>query len=272
MDSVVDEIKSQRLKLVFFVDDNIVSDRERAKELFRALIPLKIKWVSQASIDMTDDPELMDLMMKSGCLGNVIGFESISSQSLEDMNKPVNVGGQFDGYKMQLQVLREYGHQTWAAFTIGHDGDTRESILETLRFAKSNKFSFAAFNVLMPYPGTKLYEDLKTEGRLLYDGKWWLHDEFRFNHAPYEPLNMTSDELTELGFFCRKSFNSLGSILYRSTDFKTNMRSLYRLGVYYAYNPIFRKEVFKKQDLILGNEGSIDEDHLRSAGNREEKG
>jgi radical SAM superfamily enzyme YgiQ (UPF0313 family) len=257
IESVVEEIKVQKLKLIFFVDDNIVANREKAKELFRALIPLKIKWVSQASIDMTEDEELMEVMMKSGCLGNVIGFESIDGETLKAMNKSSNIqGGGFDGYKKQLEILRKYGHQTWAAFTIGHEKDTKASILKTLAFAKKNKFAFAAYNVLMPYPNTQLYEDLAKENRLLYDGKWWLHDDFRFNHAPYKPLGLTSDDLTDVGFYCRKSFNSIASIMYRATDFKTNMRTPYKLATYLIYNPLFRKEVFKKQSMQLG-EGEI---------------
>ena len=77
VDEVVEEIESQNRRLIFFVDDNIVADHRAAKELFRALIPLKIRWVSQASLDMVDDPDLMDLMARSGCLGHVIGFEPV---------------------------------------------------------------------------------------------------------------------------------------------------------------------------------------------------
>ena len=90
VEEVVEEIKSQKRKLLFFVDDNIVGDKEKAKELFKALIPLKVKWVSQGSIDMLDDDELMKLMVKSGCLGHVIGFESIKPESIKFMNKGVN--------------------------------------------------------------------------------------------------------------------------------------------------------------------------------------
>lgn len=254
VESVVEEIKTQKLKLIFFVDDNIVSNHEKAKELFRALIPLKIKWVSQASIDMTNDHELMKLMMKSGCLGNVIGFESIDASTLSDINKKSNTTKTFDSYKEQIKILKKYGHQTWAAFTIGHENDTKESILKTLKFAKKNKFVFAAFNILMPYPNTKLYRDLEKGDRLIYEGKWWLHDDFRFNHAPYIPAKLTSDELTEIGFYCRKSFNSLKSRIYRFTDFRTNMRSIFRMAIYLTYTPLFKKEVFKKQSMILGEE------------------
>ncbi len=184
---VVQEIEGQARRHLFFVDDNILADHAAAKSLFRALIPLKVNWVSQASIDMTQDRELMDLMVKSGCLGNVIGFESLDPNNLRAMRKAPNLMGHFEAYKPQLEMLRDYGLQTWAAFTLGHDYDTRDSIERMLEFALKSKFTFAAFNVLMPYPNTRLYHRLKAEGRLLYDGAWWLHPDYRFNYAAFRP-------------------------------------------------------------------------------------
>lgn len=248
---VIKEIEAQERKFLFFVDDNIAANTEIAKKLFRELIPLKLHWVSQASIDMTCDKELMELMVKSGCIGHVVGFESIDTDNLAAMKKTPNINQQ-DGYREQIKILRDYGLQTWAAFTLGHDFDTKDSIKRTLEFALRNKFAFAAYNILMPYPGTPLYEKLKHENRLLYDGKWWLHHEYRFNHAAFIPARMTPDELTLACFEARKEFNSVGSIVSRAFDPKTNMRSWFRLLVYMMYNPLFRKEVFKKQDMRFG--------------------
>jgi radical SAM superfamily enzyme YgiQ (UPF0313 family) len=257
VNEVVQEIRAQRplkskLAGLFFVDDNILADHEAAKTLFRALIPLKIKWVSQGSIDMTRDRELMSLMVQSGCLGNVIGFESLSPASLRSMRKAPNLIGGYDHYAAELAILREYGLQTWAAFTLGHDHDTLASIERTFEFAMDNKFAFAAYNVLMPYPNTPLYKRLEAEGRLLYDGKWWLHREYRFNYAAFKPKHMTADELTQAGFRCRSRYNSVGSIVRRAFDFKTHMRSPYRLAVYAAYNPLFRRETFRKHGMRFG--------------------
>jgi radical SAM superfamily enzyme YgiQ (UPF0313 family) len=249
---VVQEIEAQERKHIFFVDDNLLSNQEAAKVLFRELIPLKLRWVSQASIDMTQDLELMALMVKSGCVGNVIGFESIDGRNLRAMKKSPSFIGGFKDYKPQLEILRDYGLQTWAAFTLGHDYDTRESIERTVAFALENKFTFAAYNILMPYPNTPLYQKLAAEGRLLYDGKWWLHPEYRFNYAAFRPKLMTPDELTEAAFRARSVYNSPLSIIRRAFDFKTNMRSLYRLGVYVTYNPLFRQETFKKQGMRFG--------------------
>jgi radical SAM superfamily enzyme YgiQ (UPF0313 family) len=249
---LIQDVQAQDRRNLFFVDDNLVADQAAAKELFRALIPLKVRWVSQASLDMTNDRELMDLMAESGCLGHVIGFESLDPRNLESVGKKVNLPGLVDRYHHELSVLREYGLQTWAAFTLGYEYDTPDSIRQLLDFALSEKFTFAAFNILMPYPGTPFYQSLKDQGRLLYDGAWWLHPGYRFNHAAFVPGSMSPDELTEAGLACRRKFNSPGSILSRAFDFRTNLRSPLRLGIYLAYNPLFRRETFKKQDMLLG--------------------
>ena len=250
---VVREIEARpQNKLIFFVDDNILANFEAAKELFRALIPLNVHWVSQASIDMTRDLELMDLMVKSGCVGLVVGFESISKDSLRWMRKSPNLVGGFDGYEPQIEIIRDYGLQLWAAFTLGHDYDTKESIAETLDWAMHHRFALAAFNILVPYPGTPLYAKLEAEGRLLYDGAWWLHPEYRFNYAAFKPKNMTADELTEACWQCRSRYNRLDFVIRRTFDLKTNLRTLYKLGVYLRYAPIFRKEVFKKHGMRFG--------------------
>jgi len=107
----------------------------------------------------------------------------------------------------------------------------------------------------MHYPNTPLYSQLKKDNRLYYGGKWWLHNDFRFNNAPIIPVHMSRESLTEIAFKCRKKFNSRLSILYRSLDFKTNMRSPLRLMTFFAYNPLFRKEVYKKQGMVLGTKG-----------------
>jgi len=257
---VLDEIANQGRKFVFFVDDNILSNHEAAKAFLRELIPMRIRWVSQASIDMTNDPELMELLEASGCMGNVIGFESLSLASLKSMKKSPNLLRRgWNGYEKQIEILRKHHLQTWAAFTLGHDHDTVESVKDTLDFAMHHRFCFAAFNILMPYPETPLYDRLEREGRLLWDGRWWLHPEYRFNHAAFTPRNMSPEELTEACWHCRHEWNTRASIFKRMWDFQTHMRSPSRLGVYLAYNPLYAKEAYKKQGMLFGlSRDSID--------------
>lgn len=251
---VVREIQAQKRRLVFFVDDNLEADHDAAKALFRALIPLRIRWVSQGCIDMVHDRELMDLMVASGCLGHVIGFESIEAEALAGMQKTANIGHDFSGYEKELAILEEYGLQTWAAFTVGHDHDTVAGLYRLYDFALAHKFTFAAFNVLMPYPDTPFYQRLASEKRLLYDGHWWDHPEYRFNHAAFQPLQMTADELTSVAFDIRSRWSSPWVMLKRFLAPRTNLGSLYRMAVYWSYNPLFRREVFKKQGMRFGRQ------------------
>ena len=258
LSQVIEEMKQSGKKMFFFVDDNICADFEALKELCRALIPLKIHWVSQGSMDMTKDKELMGLLVKSGCLGNVIGFETINPSNMKQVKKAPNTkGARYKQYAKEIQVLRDFGIQTWAAFTLGYDHDTIESIQETVDYAISNKFCFAAFNILMPYPNTPLYRDLEKQGRLLFDGKWWLHPEYRFNHAAFIPKNMTPDELTKACLDAKIQWNSLNSVFKRFFDFKTHMRSLANAYMYWKYNPIYRSENAQKQGMAFGKYNHI---------------
>jgi radical SAM superfamily enzyme YgiQ (UPF0313 family) len=251
IDEVVRELAEQERRFVFFVDDNIATNRPMLKDLCRALIPLRINWVSQASLDVTHDAELMRLLADSGCIGHVMGFESITAASLKDARKAPNLS-RFSNYRHEVSVLREHGMQTWAAFTLGYDNDTEASVLATMEFALEHRFTFAAFNILMPYPGTPLYHQLQQEGRLLYDGHWWRHPDYRFNAAAFVPKNMTPDQLSAACHGARTRFNSVPSLIYRFSDVKTNLRTLWRAAAYWRYTTIFRKEVYKKHGMRFG--------------------
>jgi radical SAM superfamily enzyme YgiQ (UPF0313 family) len=254
IDETLREIESQNRKLVFFVDDNIASNAQALKELCRALIPMRINWVSQASLDITADREAMALMAESGCLGHIMGFESITKASIKEARKAPNIG-KFDTYETQIAILRDYGFQTWAAFTLGYDHDTVDSVRATLDFALKNRFTFAAFNILMPYPNTPLYDRLSQEGRHLYDGKWWLHPQYRFNAAAFVPRQMTPDQLTDVCYEARREFNRIPAMLWRFSDLRTNMRTLRRMKAFWQFTPVFRKEVFKKHGMLFGHFG-----------------
>lgn len=250
---VAEEVAKDGRKLVFFVDDNIIADPAAAKELFRRLIPLKLRWTAQASLNFAGDPELLGLMARSGCAGLVVGFESRDPANLAAMNKLSNLAlGDYDGV---VERIRDAGIMLWAAFLLGYDHETANSVCDTVAWALSKKFAFSAFNILTPYPGTAFYERMKAEGRLLYDGCWWLHDEYRFGDAAFRPRHMTPEQLSELGYQARMGHSSLYQIVRRATDRKTNARNLQSLMTYFAYNPLFRNEMLKKHGMMLGYRG-----------------
>jgi hypothetical protein len=114
---LVDEIRSTNQKTILFVDDNIIGEVESAKELLTALIPLKIRWISQASISMTHDLELMELMRRSGCAGVLVGIESLFVDNLKDIRKGWNTARQ--DYVQSLQIAREHGIALVGSFIVG---------------------------------------------------------------------------------------------------------------------------------------------------------
>jgi radical SAM superfamily enzyme YgiQ (UPF0313 family) len=252
IEEVINEIEAQDRKTILFVDDNIVMNHRLSKEFFRQLIPLKIRWFSEANISMAHDLELMDLMSKSGCAGLLIGFESIERNSLRSMDKAPNLVN-FDRYKSQLEIIRNYGLLIWAAFTLGHEYDTKETIDKTLEFSLNHKFTLADYNVLMPYPGTPLYEMLAEKGRLFFNGKWWLHSDYRFGDAAFRPNRMSAEELSEGCYKARLEFYSFKSILRRAFDLKMNMRSFFHFIIYHVSNYLSYNDTIKKQGVALGD-------------------
>src|SRR5262249_49914670 len=173
IDRIIAEIEplKRTKKLFFFVDDNITSNMAAAKEFFRALIPLGIRWVSQSSINAAHDEEFLDLIVRSGCQGVLIGFESLNPANLRDMNKTFNT--MRGGLERALANLRRHRIRVYGTFIFGYDGDTPESFAPTVEFAQEHALYIAAFNHLTPFPGTPLYRRLETERRLLFEA-WWL--------------------------------------------------------------------------------------------------
>ncbi len=248
---VIKEIEKQGRSLILFVDDNIVMNHTVAKEFFRELIPLGIKWFSEGDINMAQDRELMDLMVRSGCKGHLIGFESVEEESLKSMGKRPNLAN-FSRYEEQLKVLRDYGLLIWAAFTIGHEHDQKATFERTLEFSMRHKFALVDFNVLMPYPNTPLYNQLASEKRLLFDGTWWLHPDFRFGKSAFAPHHMTAEELADGCYSARQKYFKLTTIVKRIFDHKTNLRSLFNARMYMLLNYLSYNDGLKKQDILLG--------------------
>lgn len=245
------ELESLRNKpLIFFVDDNITSNMVQAKDFFRELKKLKIKWVSQASINAAHDEEFLHLIKESGCQGVLIGFESLNPENLKKMNKGFN--NMQGGYKKALANLRKYNIRLYITFVFGYDGDTESSFKESVDFALRHKFYIAAFNHLTPFPSTPLYKRLEEEGRLLFD-KWWLDDLYSYNMIPFQPAQMTPERLQRGCVEARAEFYDWSNIWTRSLD-SVNRSSAAMWWQFYGINAMFHREVRQRDFFPLGDE------------------
>jgi radical SAM superfamily enzyme YgiQ (UPF0313 family) len=248
VDEIVTEVKGIRERLIFIVDDNIISDPIVSEELFRGLKPLGIKWVGQATANIYRNTHLMDLMAESGCIGLLVGFESLDSDNLDLVEKDVN---QIDHYSMAVRALRDRGIIVYGTFMFGFPNDSDALFERTVRFAKDTRLFLAAFNHMIPFPGTPFYDDLAKRGHLTHD-RWWLSEDYRFGDAPYVPTSMSTEALIESCMKARRSFYSIPSILNRCIDLSANCSSLRISGLFFSLNLLLRKEVSLKRGLPLG--------------------
>ncbi len=242
-------------RLIFFVDDNIGADLESGKEMLRALIPLNIRWVSQVSITAAHDPEFLELMVRSGCQGVLIGFESLDPENLRRMNKGFNL--LHGGYEAALANLKRFGIRLYITFVFGYDGDTPASFDHAVRFAIDHGFYIAAFNHLTPFPGTPLYERLARENRLLFE-RWWLDDRYGYNMIPFQPAGMSALEMEQRCVAARAAFYRWSNILNRASN-SVNRGSGPLRGLYYWINYLLRREVHERQRYPLGDQGWTEE-------------
>jgi radical SAM superfamily enzyme YgiQ (UPF0313 family) len=251
IEEILDEIRRVKKPLIFFVDDNITSNMDQAKEFFRALIPLKIRWVSQASINAAHDEEFLQLIKASGCQGLLIGFETLDPENLHRMRKSFNLMN--GGYEQALANLRRHEIRLYVTFILGYDTDNGDTLEKTLKFAQQHRFYIVAFNHLTPFPGTPLYERLEREGRLLFD-RWWLDPDYRYGMVPFVPRGMTAAQVKDRCVEARKRFYSLPSIARRSFDFRLHARNVFMWTHFFSINLLFRSEVLRRKDFPLGDE------------------
>lgn len=235
-------------KLIFFVDDNLFNSRESLESLLCILRPLKLRWSCQISIDVARDERLLDRLAEAGCIFALVGFESLSEANLKQMAKPWNrVAGDY------LSVVRKFhqrGIAIYGTFVFGYDGDTAETIQDSLDFAMEAKLEIANFNPLTPTPGSPLYERLLREGRLL-SPQWWLDPGYRYGDPIFVPKSMSPEEFSEKCFAAKKAFYSWKSIVHRVLGSDAGI-DLFRTGMVGLANLISRKEVMRKQHRILG--------------------
>jgi radical SAM superfamily enzyme YgiQ (UPF0313 family) len=246
---VAAEMEATGSRRFFIVDDNIVSRPAKMRELCLELIPLKINWVGQASIHIAHEEDLLELMAKSGCRGILIGMESLDSSNLRDMGKEWNLAQ--GSYAESLARFRKHGLAVYGTFVFGYDNDDENVVRRSVEFAREQKLFLAAFNHLVPFPGTPLYRRLKAEGRLICP-KWWLDPNGRVGKVVFRPRKVSPDELEALCLKARSEFYAWSSIFKRVADSQANARSPLMLGIYLGLNVSAHYDIDLRQGLQLG--------------------
>lgn len=232
IDLILEDIASIPQKFLFFLDDNITIQKSFAKELFQRMIPYKKLWVGQASINIVNDEELMDLAYKSGCRGLLIGFESVSDSGLDRYNKTFSTVEQ---NAAAIQKLQKKGIMVMASFVFGLDEDTDAVFEYTHRFIQKAKPAFLQACALTPYPGTEVFERMKAEGRILTDD--WR--QFDAKKVIVNPRKMSAEDLQNGYTYVKDQTYTHKSIANRAVQHIFS--GLMEAGLYFSLNYGARK-------------------------------
>lgn len=188
VDDIVADIRQRRARKAIFVDLNLISDRTYARQLFEALIPLRLQWYGLATTLLCEDEPLLDLAAKSGCRGLLMGLESIRPANLQQNHKRFNHP---DSYGKIVQMLHERRIALQGCFVFGLDHDSDDVFLETAELAVETGIDLPRFAIVTPFPGTALYRRLESEGRIL-TRNWELYDG---QHVVFQPAQMSPERL-----------------------------------------------------------------------------
>lgn len=211
VENVIREINGIGAKYYFFCDVNIGANFKRAKELFKALIPLKIKWAGQFNIRAAKDPEMLLFAGKSGCYAAYLGIESISKESLKSVGKHIN---KVEEYEALIGTFHGCGIPVHASFVFGLDGDDESSIERTSEFVDKNNIDKTTYYFLFPLPGTAQYERIKKEGRMVND-RYWLDKTRPMMDIHFQPKNISRQKLLKKFWEANDTTFSWRSIMKR---------------------------------------------------------
>jgi len=176
-------------KVVWFWDDNLTINRPYIKELLARMVPLRRWWLTQASLDVARDDELLALMEASGCIGIFFGLETFTAESLAHANKRQN---RVAWYSEAIARLHRRGIAVMAGFIAGFDGDTPETVERMADNLYAIGVDVPFLSVLTPFKGTPLYEQMAGDGRMLPERGWEFYNGY---NVTFRPRAMTPDEL-----------------------------------------------------------------------------
>ncbi len=233
---VMTDIQSMANRYFVFWDDNFFGDRDYATRLMTALKRLRRRWAAQVSIDRCADDRLLQLARGSGCVYLFVGLESFSEAGLASVNKGFNQAAR---YREIIQRIHQHGICVQAGVIFGFDTDSKDIFAEALRTCESLGIDGVTVSVLTPLPGTRLYDEMRREGRLVTDDWSWFNGK---THVAFQPKHMTADELFSGYMWFRREFYSFRSMLKRMAVSRTSLvhNFFVNLGYRWSLSPAAR--------------------------------
>ncbi len=189
IDHVIEELRSIPQKLLYFSDPTLTVNPEYTKQLFREMKPLNKKFSCNGNISvLCHDDELITLANEAGCREWDVGFESVSQENLNLVGKTSN---KVEEFASTIEKIHDFGMCVKANFMFGFDTDNPDIFDKTIDAIYDWDLDLVDINILTPFPGTPLYEDLEKEKRIL--SKDW--SKYDLKHVVFQPKYMSAEDL-----------------------------------------------------------------------------
>jgi len=226
--NILTEIESLGVRHVMFIDDNFIGNPTRSRTLLNELRKMDLVWHTAVSADIGHHDDLLDLMADSGCKSLFVGFESVNQANLRQCRKAQN---RCEEYEQTIARIHARGMMVNASLVFGFDEDESDVFANTVHWLVRNHVATMTAHILTTYPGTRLYRNLLTEGRIID------HDLRHYNtaHCVFRPKKMTPDELEAGHRRAYKEFYSWPNILRRRPLAPGQMKA------YLEFNLVYRK-------------------------------
>lgn len=214
VDSVIQELEwaGQEFDIrdFLFWTESFTLDRNFVVALCEKMIErnLGVRWVCNSRVDDVDR-EMLKSMKRAGCWMVGYGIESRSQEILNNIGKGVTV----EQIREACKMTRDLGIEVAGHLVFGLPGETRETVEETIRFAKELQLDYASFYCATPWPGTRLYEDAKEKGWLRQDAPWSMYEQ---NTCILDIGNMKAEEITKAREDAFRSFYLDYRTIYRT--------------------------------------------------------
>ncbi|MCR5357064.1 MAG: radical SAM protein [Lachnospiraceae bacterium] len=208
VENVINEIKALRKRIIIFYDPNFFGNRSYSIELMKELKKLKIRWAGSATISIGFDEELLKLAKESGCAGLLFGLESMNKKALDATGKLFNDP---KDYRQAIVNIQRHGIMVNGCFILGMDGDSEEELMSLPDQVDYLGLNLARFAVLTPVPGSELYKELETKGRII-DRDW---DHYTQHCVVFKPSGMSPERLEEIYRYVWKETYRMKNIIRR---------------------------------------------------------
>lgn len=235
VDAALAEIDRLPGRHLYFLDDHLLGNQKFATALFEGMKGMNRVFQGASTIDAILRGNLIEKAAEAGLRSVFIGFETLSNANLSQSNKKQNLG---KDYREAINRLHALGIMINGSFVFGLDDDDKNVFEKTVDWAVESALTTSTFHILTPYPGTRLYQSMEKQGRLLHRN-WELYDT---RQVVYKTAGLSAEELKKGYDRAYKSFYSWKNI-YRASmqhdELKHRIKHFSYAGGWKKFEPLW---------------------------------